>query len=124
MPLFNDLSRLIASIDAKDLPTFQSFIHPKGSFTYGSQPTAVGKEAVEQYVGGFFKQPFGMKHEVHQSWQADKNTIFVRGTVTYLLDGGREVPVEFLNYFQLEDDLIKDYRVYIDPSPLYAALTG
>lgn len=116
------LSELFAAIDRRDAPGFAGFLAEDARFRYGSQPPVEGREAIQQAVAAFVSGFRELRHELREVWQIpDRQTIFVEGQVTYTLPTGARISLPFLNRFLMRDELIVDYRIYADPTPLAAS---
>jgi uncharacterized protein (TIGR02246 family) len=50
---------LFAAIDSMDAEAFAAFFTDDGMFRYGSQPPVQGRDAVRDYVAGFFSSIAG-----------------------------------------------------------------
>ena len=121
MPDNEWMDRLIASIDAMDENKFCEFIAEDGEFRYGSQPAVVGRDAVREYVKAFFSGFKGLSHDVHESRVLDDgNTVFMIGEVSYTRLDDSIVTIPFLNKLKMDGDLVKEYHVYADPTPVFA----
>lgn len=113
------IAPLFASIDAQDVPRFLAFLSADARFQFGNLPPAVGQAAIQAAVSGFFASIAGLRHELLNVWSTDAHVI-VQGVVHYTrLDDGK-VSLPFMTLFALDAMLIRDYLIYIDPSPLYA----
>ena len=122
MPNEEWTKKLFATIDAMDAKGFAEFITADGQFRMGSIPAAVGTEAIEAFVGGFFGTLKAIRHENLKTWSVDEGkTLFVGGDVIYTLPNDAEVSIAFLNHFTMVGDKVQDYLVYSDPSPLAEA---
>jgi ketosteroid isomerase-like protein len=86
-------------------------------FRYGAQEPVNGREAIRGYVDGFFGTIASLEHQVIETWKGD-GSLVCRGEVAYTKLDGARVRVPFTNVFRLEGDLIREYLVYIDPTPL------
>ncbi len=113
----NSLRELLASIDAKDPDAFVSFLSDEAIFRYGSQEPVHGKPAIREYVAGFFGTVEALEHRVLRTWNGE-DSLVCQGEVTYTKHGGAKVTVPFTNIFGLEGDKVRDYLVYVDPTPL------
>ena len=111
---------LFASIDAKDTQRFLSFLEPDAQFRFWSAPPAIGIDAVGSAVGGFFTTIEALAHAVDHVW-VQPDHVICAGTVTYTRHDARVVSIPFCDVFALRNGRIKDYLVYIDPAPLFAA---
>ncbi len=113
MPLF-------ASIDAKDTARFLSFLTEDGVFRFGNMPDVKGHAAIGQAVDGFFGTIAASRHHLLNVWSVPGHVI-CQGTVTYTRKDGRTLTLPFLNVFGMRGTLIREYLIYIDVTPLYAA---
>lgn len=109
---------LFASIDRMDTTKFVSFMTENAVFTFGNAPSAEGKENVFQVVDGFFKSIKAIRHHDLQSFDNGEYVI-VRGSSTYTRHNDSTLTVPFCNVFKMNNQLIEDYRIYIDLSTLY-----
>jgi hypothetical protein len=57
------------------------------------------------------------------SWE-EGEVVSVESEITYTrLDGGRLAPLPATTTLRLKQGLVKDFRVFMDPSPLFAPET-
>ena len=109
---------LFAAIDAGDVDAFMEWLTDDCSFVYGSSEPVRGADAVRAVVAGFLAGFSSVAHRLDASWEAD-GTAITEGAVTYTLSDGTTVTLPFCNVFRLAaDGRIRDYRIYIDPTPL------
>lgn len=111
---------LFAAIDAKNSQRFLSFLEPDAQFRFGSAPPALGIDAVGGAVDGFFASIKSLSHKLDHVW-AQPDHVICTGTVTYTRHDGRVVGIPFCDVLVMRGQRIKDYLVYIDPAPLFAA---
>jgi hypothetical protein len=111
------ISQLFQTVDAKNADALTSFLSETAVFRYGSQPAVQGKEAIRGYVSAFFGSIEALSHRVIDTWERDDSMV-CQGVVTYTRGDGSDVSVPFTNIFRFEGDLIRDYLVYVDPTPL------
>jgi len=119
MTLRLDVDRLFKSIDQMDADEFSSFLTEDGVFTFGNAEPVRGRQAVRDAVAGFFSSIAGLHHHDATTWDADE-VVVTEGRSTYTRHDGGVVEVPFVNVYRMEGDLIRDYRIYIDISPVYA----
>jgi|SRR5579883_1077322 len=115
--------RLFAVIDRRDAETFARYLTPAGEFRFGNAPPVRGRDAVRQTVASFFDLIAGCRHRLLQCWSSPPHAV-CEGEVTYELTSGATVTVPFVNVFQLHNELIASYRIYIDNAPLFTALNA
>ena len=114
-----DTGGLFAAIDAQDGAAFVSFLTDDAVFRFGSAPPAQGRAAVQAAVEGFFGSIAGLSHSIDRT-AGQGNTLFLEGKVTYTRHDGGQVVIPFVDVFEYEGELIAEYKIYIDISPLYA----
>jgi ketosteroid isomerase-like protein len=113
------VEKLFASIDAMDPEAFVSFVTDDATFRYGSNPPTVGKPAIRDGVAAFFSTFKGLGHTLEGTW-THTDTVFVQGQVHYMRHDGSTVTLPFINCFRMQGDKIREYLIYVDPTPLSA----
>jgi len=114
----NRFSSVFAAIDRMDVEGFVAHLAPEARFVYGSRPPVEGVDRIASSVRTFLAAFEGIHHAIDRVLDCGPDVVVMEGSVTYRRHDGREVTVPFANIFGLEGDLIRDYRVYVDPSPL------
>lgn len=114
------LDGLFAAIDSADTDAFLGYLTSECTFRFGSSPALAGHAAVRAGVDGFFGSIAGCRH-VLRKVLGDGRTLVCEGNVTYTRHNGTDVTLPFTNVFEVEGDLISEYKIYIDIGPLYAA---
>jgi len=115
----NKINGLFQTIDAMDVDKFATFLTEDAQFKFGNNPEVVGKEAVKKAVSEFFSSINGLSHKVINTW-SHPDTVICQGEVTYTRNDDSKVTIPFVNIFGMKEDLVKDYLIYIDVSPLFA----
>jgi len=106
-------------IDAEDAQGFADYFCEDGVFIFGSFPTACGKSTIRDFVAGFFSSLKGLHHELVQIVAAG-GLLYIHFEVTYEVQDGRKVTIPGLETVKMKGDLIEEYVIYMDPSPLLA----
>ncbi len=118
------VTAVFRDIDRMDAAEFARAFAEDGTFKFGNQPAAVGKSAVEEAVADFFAMLGGLHHETTGVWSGrweGGEVRSVEGLVVYTRKDGSVVePIPYVSTLRVEGDLIKDYRVFADISPLFA----
>ena len=114
-----DTGGLFAAIDAQDGAAFVSYLTDDAVFRFGSAPPVQGREAVQEAVEGFFASIAGLSHSIDRTL-AEGETLFLEGEVTYTRHDGSQIAIPFVDVFEYDGELIAEYKIYIDISPLYA----
>ncbi|MDH4048079.1 MAG: nuclear transport factor 2 family protein [Gammaproteobacteria bacterium] len=113
------MKEVFAAIDRKDTRQFVAALTGDAVFRFGSAPAVHGRNAIAGAVDAFFSSIAGCRHVLHQNWET-ASTFACEGEVTYRRHDGSEITLPFADVFDLRDDLISGYRIYIDIAPLYA----
>ena len=114
------IHELFRSIDEMNSDKFAAFLTDDAQFRFGNAPAVHGKSAVREAVAGFFGTIKGISHKNIGLW-VHPETVVYEGEVTYTRHDGSMLTVPFINKFGMVGDKIKDYFIYIDITPLYAA---
>ena len=113
-----NFKKLFASIDKMDTEGFLRFIHEDATFRFGSSPAVTGHAGIRAAVEGFFASFAALRHDL-QRVIADGETAVCEGEVTYTRHDGSKITLPFVNVFEVNGELITQYRVYIDIGPLF-----
>ena len=119
MAASRETGSLFAAIDANDAAAFVGHLTDDAVFRFGSAPPVRGRANVQAAVDGFFGTIAGCSHNV-QNVLSGGSTQICEGEVTYRRHNGTETTLPFVDVFEFEGDLIAQYKIYMDISPLYA----
>jgi ketosteroid isomerase-like protein len=115
----SDTGDMFAAIDAQDGAAFVAYLTEDAIFRFGSAPSVQGRRSIQAAVEGFFATIKGCKHTISNSLRQD-DTLVCEGEVAYQRHDGREVILPFTDVLEYSGELISQYKIYIDISPLYA----
>ncbi len=115
-----DIQGLFNAIDAFDTKTFASFLDEDAHFKFGNIPVIKGKDAIFEFVAGFFQAIKGIRHTNLESWELE-GIRFVNGTVSYTRLDGSILTVNLSKTLKLKGSKIKEYLIFIDNSELFKA---
>jgi ketosteroid isomerase-like protein len=113
------IAALFAAIDRQDAEAFAGFLTEDARFVFGNLPPVAGRAAIRDFVAGFFASIRAVSHDVPDNWQAG-DAVICRGQVTYTRHDGSILTVPFADVFLMAGDKVRDYRIYMDASALYA----
>ena len=113
-----NFKKLFASIDEMDTESFLRFIRQDATFRFGSSPAVTGHVEIRAAVEGFFSSFAALRHDLQQVI-TDGDYVACEGEVTYTRHDGSKITLPFVNVFEVDGDLISQYRVYIDIGPLF-----
>jgi uncharacterized protein (TIGR02246 family) len=114
-----DINGIFKSVDRMDAAGFASYFTEDGLFTFGNWPTVKGRDEITGSVDGFFESIKALEHRVIDRW-TDEGAEIVEVEVTYTRHDGSPVDLTAACIFRVREDLISDYRIYMDISPLNA----
>lgn len=111
------VARLYRAVDARSIPKISELLSNEVVFQLGNHDPVRGKEAVLTANASFFTSIATMTHAIENVWAQSPNVICA-GYVQYRRHDGSELSLPFSTILALEKDLIVDYQVYVDISPL------
>ena len=112
------IDKLFQSIDAKNADAFAALIAPDGEFCFANLPPVVGRDAVREFVTGFFASIASVSHVVEASWQV-ADALICQGRVSYTRHNGSVLTVPFANVMRTSPSGFTRYQIYADTSALY-----
>lgn len=121
MEIKEKILELFKCIDTMDADKFVTYITEDGQFRFGNAPAVTGKQAIRDAVYDFFKSIKSISHKCVNLREINPYVIY-EGIVKYTRHDGNTVELNFVNVFKMNEDLIKDYFIYIDITPLYAPM--
>lgn len=113
------IEALFAAIDRRDAEAFAGFLAEDARFAFGNLPAVEGRAAIRDFVAGFFSAIRAVSHRVPDAWQAG-DMVVCRGEVAYTRHDGSMLSVPFANVLTMSGDKVRDYRIYMDASALFA----
>ena len=114
-----DVAPIFAAIDAMDADKFNSYLTADVRFRFANADPAIGHAAVKEGVEAFWATIDGLTHHILNSWDFGETTI-VQIDVEYRRKDGKSVTTPNADILVFENDLVKDWQIYIDVAPVYA----
>ena len=109
---------LFAAIDDRNVEAFAAWLTDDCRFVYGSREPVRGLPSVRDAVAAFFAAFAAIEHRLDAVWEVEGAAI-TEGSVTYTGHDGSRTTLPFCNVLRTAPDgRIRDYRIYVDPSPL------
>jgi ketosteroid isomerase-like protein len=119
------IPELFQTTDAMDAEAFAAGFTEDGTFRLGNADPAVGRQQVQQFVQGLFSSIGGLSHKIiavtSGTWQMGKMHIVELEVVYARRDGTQTEALAAVTIIRMKGNRIRDYRVFIDASPLFAA---
>jgi SnoaL-like domain len=110
---------LFADIDSMEPDRFAQHLSPDATMRFGNAPPVRGRNAIRDAWGSFCDTVDGVRHDVVAQWDTGDATI-VEASVTYTRKDQSAVTVPVVTIYRAGDELIDDYRIFIDLAPLFA----
>jgi len=114
-----DVTQTFADIDALDPDKFVAHLTDDVVFRFGNADPIRGRESVKEAVAGFFAGIDGMTHHIKKVYDVDDTTV-VNIDVEYFRKDGKSVTVPNADILIFEDDLVRDWQIFIDLAPVFA----
>jgi ketosteroid isomerase-like protein len=107
-----------AAFDAQDVEAMAALVSDDVTLRLGNPPMVHGKELFVAAVRAFLTSVSSVRHEIVTLWHEDE-TVIAEIVVHYVrLDKG-QVALPCCNVFVFRDELISEYRSYMDINPVY-----
>ena len=114
-----DVAKIFADIDAFDPDRFVAHLTPDARFRFANADPVIGREATRDAVAGFFGTIDGLTHHIRNVWEVG-DTVIAQIDVEYLRKDGKTVIVPNADILVFDGDLVRDWQIYIDVTPVYA----
>lgn len=115
------ISKIFAADKAMDADRFALVLAEQATMRIGAGPPIIGRPAIRQAVADLFAGFDSISHQLVTAYEQGPRLIY-DAEVTYGLGDGRSLVLPYVNILRFEDELIVDYRIYIDLSPLHGSL--
>jgi hypothetical protein len=110
---------LLADVDRMDAHAFASHLSEDCRLRFGNAEPVTGRAAIEAAVTGFLVTIKGLSHDIVERWDVADTTI-IEAEVTYTRLDEQQVTVPVVTIYRRGDELIEDYRIFIDLAPVFA----
>jgi ketosteroid isomerase-like protein len=114
-----DVAAIFADIDAFDPDKFVAHLTPDATFRFANADPVTGRAAVKEAVAAFFSSIDGLTHHVLNVYESGETAI-AQIDVEYLRKDGKSVTVPNADILVFDGDLVSDWQIYIDVTPVYA----
>ena len=114
-----DVAAIFAAIDAFDPDKFVAHLTPDATFRFANADPVTGRAAVKEAVAGFFSSIDGLTHHILNVYESGETAI-AQIDVEYLRKDGKSVTVPNADILVFDGDLVSDWQIYIDVTPVYA----
>ncbi len=102
-----------------DAHAFASHLSEDCRLRFGNAAPVAGRSAIAAAIAGFFFTIKGLSHDIVNQWDVGDTTI-IESEVTYTRLDERQATVPVVTICRRGDELIDDYRIFIDLAPVLA----
>lgn len=111
---------MIALFNQLDVETALSYYTDDAYYRYGSFPPVKGRDAIRASTYSSHLDFIAkMSFNILQVWELG-DTVIAEMELPHELKDGRTLILPCTDIVRFEGDKVKDFRVFIDPSPLFA----
>jgi len=114
-----NVAAIFADIDSLDPDRFVAHLTLDVTFRFGNAEPVTGRAAVREGVAGFFGTIKGMTHHLLNTWDSGDVTV-AQIDVEYVRADGKHVTVPNADILAFDGDLVRDWQIYIDLTPVFA----
>jgi ketosteroid isomerase-like protein len=114
-----DVAQVFADIDSFDPAKFVSHLTPDARFRFANADPVTGRDAIQEAVAGFFASIDGLTHHIKNVWEFG-DTAVAQIDVEYRRKDGKTVIVPNADILVYDGELVRDWQIYIDVTPVYA----
>jgi ketosteroid isomerase-like protein len=114
-----DVAAIFADIDAFDPDKFVAHLTPDATFRFANADPVTGRAAVKEAVTGFFSSIAGLTHHILNVYEVG-DIVIAQIDVEYRRLDGKSVTVPNADILVFDGDLVRDWQIYIDVTPVYA----
>ncbi len=114
-----DVAQVFADIDSFDPDRFVAHLTEDARFRFGNADPVTGRAAIREGVAGFFSSIDGLTHHIRNVYEAG-DTVIAQIDVEYVRKDGKTVTVPNADILVYEGDLVRDWQIYIDVTPVFA----
>ncbi len=112
-----DTQEILRTVDRMDAAGFASYFTEDGTFRFANFPEAKGRSEIAGAVSEFFGSIKALRHRVLDEW-SEGSVQISEVEVTYTRLDDSTVDLMAACIFRTLGDLVSDYRIYMDMSPL------
>merc|ERR1711934_1035762 len=105
--------------ESMNVNNFVKFFTDDCRYKFGNFPEAHGPQGIVNTSGEFLKRVKAVKHNILDYCETEE-TVFVEMTVDYTMMDGRIHSLPCCDSIVIENDKVKEMKIFMDASPLFA----
>lgn len=107
------------SVDNKNIQQFTEYLTENSFFVFGNAAPVISRKLIAGYVENFLSSIRQTTHDLSDIWQIN-DFIITRLRVTYARHDDKKKSYPCVTVWQMKENQISDYRIYIDNSTLFS----
>lgn len=120
------VAAVFTAADRMDVDTYVTHIAENGRLRFANDDAVVGRLAIHDAITAFYRKieetkgVTALEHEILGVWEANE-VITADLVVTYFRVDDSTITLPGATIWRMDGGLIKDYKIFIDHGPLWAA---
>lgn len=109
---------LIGLFEAMDVESAMTYFTEDALYRFGNHPPAVGKAAIASlFEASQLDRIARTSFDINEIWEIG-DAVICQMETSHACNNGKAVALPCAIVFRMEDDLVREMRVYMDASPL------
>lgn len=113
------IKQYYALLDSNQLDESMKYFAEDAVLKFNSE-TINGREEIGSALGGILNSVNGIRHNLTGVWEVEENLVFLECDVIYTRKDNKEIVVKAAATNVIENGIIKEQRIYVDLSPVFA----
>ena len=116
------LTDYYAAMEAKDVARYRAYYVDSMTVTFANNPRIDGAEAFLEALSGMLSQVHSVHHDLVEVWEDEGGAVIFESLGTWTLLDGTKLSIPACSVCTMEDGKFIDQHIYVDNTPLFAAL--
>lgn len=112
-----NIYEVFETADKMDAVAFSLFLTEDVKFRFSNSDVWTGREAVITGLNYLFSKINGLKHDIKAIYAKDEGYA-VEAIANYTMKDGKNISLPVVSILKYRGDMIEDYRIYMDISPV------
>ena len=112
-----DLSKVFKVADGMNAIAFSELLTTDVKFRFSNNDLGIGKNAVVSGLNFLFSKINGLRHDLKGTY-VDEQGYAVEAIANYTMKDGKIISLPVVSVLKYRGNLIEDYRIYMDISPV------
>ncbi len=117
MSLIDRVRCIFTAADQMRLDDWAAYFQEDAYFRFGNAAPLIGRDAIRAAMAQFFSTIQAMHHEFVGMYEQG-NVVIAEAEVTFTRLNHSRVQIPATTIFRMQDDLVQDFRLYMDSTPL------